>query len=406
MSSLLEYREAQRQDAAARALTAATIRQEGLDRAAARRRDEREAAANAAAHRRYGRRAQRAARLAALPNLGMSALWATIIVLPIAIAWTAQAQFAATALHMPVPLNHGFPAAVEVAAWICAFEAHRRIRRGLSAGSLPRWMWALASIAAVINVSHGIADGWAAGLALGAMSLLGVLLHSIRQGLDAAAATGRNTGITLWRRIRYPRLSLAALSLRAARELPVGDAWVLAWVDRFGVGPDAPRHERKLARVIVRRNAKSDREAAKTGEITIIGGRVQPGFAVDVQEYIDAERAAALAEADAATAHAHSVVQGAQDALNAAAMVFGPDALNPQVHRPELGKLSQRATELYPALVAAHIAGELPSTSVKGLREWVRINRDEPLGVPTAMELRDALTSLRAVDDETEAFAS
>src|SRR5699024_11854777 len=49
-------------------------------------------------------------------------------------------------------------------------------------GSLPRWMWILAGVAAVINASHGVADaGFAAGLALGALSLLGVVLHSIRQ---------------------------------------------------------------------------------------------------------------------------------------------------------------------------------------------------------------------------------
>src|SRR5699024_7543895 len=147
----------------------------------------------------------------------------------------------------------------------------------LPAGSLPGWMGILAAVAAVINASHGVADaGFAAGLALGALSLLGVVLHSIRQNLDAdASGAPRRVGLAIWRRVRYPRLSLAAASLRAARELDHATAWRLAWQDRYGVGPDATGRDRRLGRVIVRREEHADRKAARNGELTLIDGHVR-----------------------------------------------------------------------------------------------------------------------------------
>src|SRR5699024_9111216 len=158
-----------------------------------------------------------------------------------------------------------------------AFEAYRRIHQGLPVGSLPRWMWILAGVAAVINASHGVADaGFAAGLALGALSLLGVVLPSIRQTPDACASGARRRwGLALWRWVRYRRLSLAAASLRAVGELDNAAAWRLAWHDRYGVGPESTLRDRRLGRVIVRREEGEDRKAAKSGELTVLNGRVQ-----------------------------------------------------------------------------------------------------------------------------------
>ncbi|MBP2330620.1 hypothetical protein JOF56_011005 [Kibdelosporangium banguiense] len=401
----MNWREDRRADEAAhaalarqdRALAADQRRQDAAARAEQARRD-RAAAAQVAAAGRAERDARRAARRAARrerwPELGMAALWATMIVLPIALAWAAQAQFALETLGFPAPLNHGFPAAIETGAWLCAFEAHRRIKRRRSAGSLPRWMWMLAGIAAAINAAHGLRDGGVvAGLAFGVLSLLGVLLHSIRQGLDREIVSGRAGQV--WRRLRYPLLSLAAAGIRAAREIEPDTAWRLAWEDRFGVGPDSTRRDRRLARVIVRRESARDRKAARAGEITIIDGRVQRGFSTEVQAYVDAERAAAIARADEAVAHAESIVQGAQDALTAAGMVFGPAALREGTAPAgyggytgrEQGELVGRPAELLTLVRAAIAAGELPQyPAVKAITR-----RFEGFGTPTAQRVRDAL---------------
>ncbi|HEX4811706.1 MAG TPA: hypothetical protein VFV66_03000, partial [Nonomuraea sp.] len=289
MSFIAQYRAERRQDR----WVDAQIKQSTQDAEARRRREDRAEKDRRIQQRRVERRAARRVWLSSrLPDLGMAALWATMIVLPISLAWQAQALFALETLRIAEPFNHAFPAAIETGAWLCAFEAHRRIRRGDSAGLLPTYMWVLAGAAAVINGAHGLADGGpVAGLALAVLSLLGVFLHSIRQGLDAARVSGNgHARLALWRRIRYPRLSIAAASLRAARELTPAEAWRLAWIDRFGVGPDASRRERRLARLAVRRDARDDRKAVRAGDVVVVNGRVQKGFARVVREHVDRER--------------------------------------------------------------------------------------------------------------------
>lgn len=406
--------EQRRQDQAAqaeqrRADYAAAAERKRVDQAAQaeQRRQDQLAAEQRRIERRNDRARRRAERLARLPELGMSALWATMIVLPITLAWQAQADFAQHSLHIPTPLHHAFPAVIEVAAWVCAFEAHRRIRAGLDAGSLPRWMWVLAGIAAAINFAHGAEkDGVPAGLALGALSMLGVLLHSIRQSLDSDVVHERSHApLALWRRVRYPRLSTAAASIRAARGVNASTAWTLAWVDRYGVGPDATRRDRVLGKLIVAKQLRDDRKAAKNGELHIIGGRVQQGFAPAVRAFVDAERAAALEIAATAQADARAVVDQAQDVLNAAAMVFGPGSLTEPFTSTETGseqgrRLSARATELLPKLRQAIKDGTIaPAPKVEPIRQWCKEALGEGLGVPVAQELRDAVAHLHLVDD-------
>lgn len=403
MSYLTQYRAERRHDRWADA----QIKQAEKDAAARRRREADLAATHAATARRLQRKATRQAWFDRLPDLSMAALWATMIVLPISLAWQAQALFANEVLRFAEPLNHAFPAAIETGAWLCAFEAHRRIRRGDSPGLLPTYMWALAGAAAAINGGHGLTDGGlVAGLALAVLSLLGVFLHSIRQGLDAARVSGDGRArLALWRRIRYPRLSIAAASLRAARELAPAAAWELAWVDRYGVGPHASRRERNLARLAVRRAAREDRKAVRDGDVAVVNGKVQRGFATIVREHVDRERETAMA-------HALAVQQGAQDALTAAGLLFGPDVftggVGPEGTTPnptgeptaeQGGKpLSARAGELLPVLREAIQTGAVaPSPSVKAITKWVRETLREPLGVPVAMELRDRVRGLRAV---------
>ena len=399
MSMLADVREQKRADQAA----AEQRRQDAADREAARRRDERAARINRAAVRKADRRASLARYRAAVPGAALSALWATMIVLPICLAWTAQAAFAAETLQIGWPWAHAFPAAIECGAWLCAFESYRRIHRGMPVGSLPRWMWILAGVAAVINASHGIADGGLpAGLALGALSLLGVLLHSIRQSLDAdASGAPRRVGLAIWRRVRYPRLSLAAASLRAARELDHATAWRLAWHDRYGVGPDSTLRDRRLGRVIVHREERADRKAAKSGELTLIDGRVQRTQANTVRGFVTAHERAALqtpfaANPDPDSTASNSVTEEVTDPDTTEVRNVGSTG-------SEQEKLTGRAAALLPALHEAIAAEAIPpNPSVKRIRTWARDYLHEPLGVPTAQALRDAVTGLHLITDPAQ----
>lgn len=396
MSYLSEYRAERRHDK----WTDAQIELAKTKAKAEIRRDDENAKEQKRTARKYARKAAWQRFRDRLPDHGMAALWATMIVLPITVAWQAQARFAHVVLHIPEPLHHVFPASVELAAWLCAFEAALRRRRGESAGLMPTYMWSLAGVAALINGVHGLTEsGVAAALGLAAMSMLGIVLHSARQGLDAARVSGTaGVRLALWRRVRYPRLSLAATSLRAARDgLTAAQAWHEAWIDRFGVGPDASRRERRLARRALRQTGKAARKAARAGDVTVVDGKVQMGFARVVREHVDRERNAALAQALA-------IQQGAQDALNAAALLFGPDAFGPQGTSANqdveqgVPPLSGRAQELLPVLEEAIRQGGVPANpSVKAITRWVRKDLGEPLGVPVAQELRDRVRGLHAV---------
>ncbi|MFD9966174.1 hypothetical protein [Amycolatopsis sp. NPDC058986] len=387
-SYLHELRAERRADRVA----AAALEQDVADRREARRRATQAHLAQLAATRRQERRNTLTAVRDRIPDAANAALWATVIVLPITLAWAAQAAFAATALHIPVPLNHAFPASIETGAWVVLFEAHRRTSERKSTGSLTTWAWVLAGVAAAINAAHGLQDnGPAAAFALGALSLLGIGLHSIRQGLNSAEVAGRRPGLALWRHLRYPRLSLAAASIRAARELDHDTAWELAWVDRYGVGPESSRRDRRLARAIVRREESEDRKAAAGGELVIIGGRVQPSLAPEVRQLIDTRTVR------------YTLPPSLLDVPNPApTTVTVPEVPEPEPHADNTETpaeqapvvLSARATALLPSLQAAITRGELPENpGVKRISAYVRDVLDEGLGVPVAQELRDALAT-------------
>lgn len=397
MNFLAEMREQRRLDRVAEA----ELNERHQDAAAKREQEQREAEQRRKAARRADRRARREQVMASLPDLGMSALWATLIVLPIALAWAAQAAFAVTDLGISEPWNHAFPASIETGAWLCAFEAHRRIRRRLSVGSLRRWMWILASVAAVINASHGFAKhGLSAGLALGALSLLGITLHSIRQGLDRDASAAMPAGLRMLRVLRYPRLSFRAASLRAARELDRHTAWRLAWLDRYGVGPDAPRRAREVATVIVQRETTEALEAAKRGELTLIDGQIHRGFAGEVRQILDARQRAELMASThpntgRSTKGAHQLAGPNQTpVLPESETAESPD---------EQQELSARAAEVLPLLRVAIATGEVrPNPPVRAIRTWLRDTHGESLGVPAAQELRDAVACVRPVNAVSE----
>ncbi|MEW1837501.1 DUF2637 domain-containing protein [Nonomuraea angiospora] len=201
---------------------------------------------------------------------------------PIAIAWDGQLEFGHAVMHLGA-LAVTVPVALEGSAWYLAWLTHKALQANKPTGRLRLWTWLLALMAATMNVWHGItgeafgADGLQVGIVRGLASLLGVGLWE----LTVMARRQRNAGrtlaelrTTLWRRLRYPRLSWQAVGILAARgpACSAGEAWHAAWIDRYGIGPEAPRRERRLARRIIRRQARMDRKAIRAGHLSMVGG--------------------------------------------------------------------------------------------------------------------------------------
>lgn len=269
--------------------------------AAAAERHEREArAASRAARRRMRRQESRQARAAryAAARRGTGALAAALVErapvivggvamgAPIAIAWRGQLEFADKVMHLGL-MAPALPIALEGGVWYLAFLVHRAIKAKLPIGRYRVATWGMAGIAAGMNLWHGItankADGLQVGMILALASLLGIALWELTASLTQQATTKRSAAEirrAAWRRVRYPHLSWAAASIRASRGegCSIEAAWTAAWIDRYGVGPEASRRDRRIARSIVRYEKKADRAAAKDGRLSIVDGSiVRPG---------------------------------------------------------------------------------------------------------------------------------
>ncbi|MEV7012018.1 DUF2637 domain-containing protein [Streptosporangium sp. NPDC051022] len=206
---------------------------------------------------------------------------------PIAIAWRGQFEFAQTVMHLGV-MAPALPIALEGGVWYVAFLVHRAIAEKLPIGRYRAATWGLAGIAAGMNLWHGLQaneDGLQVGVILALASLLGIALWELTASLTQQTTSKRSAAEirrAAWRRLRYPRLSWAAASIRASRGegCSIEQAWTAAWIDRYGVGPAASRRDRKLARSIVKYEKKADRAAAKDGRLVIVDGSiVRPGTA-------------------------------------------------------------------------------------------------------------------------------
>ncbi|MGW2161825.1 DUF2637 domain-containing protein [Nonomuraea sp. NPDC001699] len=203
---------------------------------------------------------------------------------PIVIAWDGQLEFGAQVMMLGA-LAFVVPLALEGSAWYLAWLTHKALEAERPTGRLRAWTWALALVAAAMNVWHGNtteafgANGLQVGIVRGLASLLGVGLWELtvmarRQRKSGRSLTELRTA--LWRRVRYPRLSWEAASVAAARGSACSQdaAWQAAWIDRYGVGPDASRRERRLTARILRRQARADRSAARKGQLSMVGGVV------------------------------------------------------------------------------------------------------------------------------------
>ncbi|MFI7632449.1 DUF2637 domain-containing protein [Microbispora rosea] len=204
---------------------------------------------------------------------------------PMFIAWGGQLAFATEVMHLGAAAPT-LPVAMEGSVLYTAYLTHQAIDRGLPTGRYRLLTWTMAGNAAGMNLWHQI-DKYAtaadpmAGLQVGAIyavsSLLGIVLWELNAGLKhqiASRRSGAEIRRAAWRRLRYPRLSWAAASIRAAQGCSIEDAWSAAWIDRYGVGPDAPRRDRRVARRVLRHQSRADRAAAKDGRLSIVGGSI------------------------------------------------------------------------------------------------------------------------------------
>ncbi|GGK94248.1 hypothetical protein Ppa06_64590 [Planomonospora parontospora subsp. parontospora] len=268
--------------------------------AEAERREREMRAASAAARRRLRRQEREQAKAARRARLrrGAGALAAAALTrapvivgaiamgAPIAIAWRGQLEFATHVMHLGF-MAPALPIALEGGVWYLAFLVHRAITARLPIGRYRVATWAMAAIAAGMNLWHGVTanktDGLQVGVILALASLLGIALWELTASLTQQSASKRTAAEirrAAWRRLRYPRLSWAAASIRASRgeQCSIEEAWTAAWIDRYGVGPQASRRDRTLARSIVRYQRAADRQAAKDGRLLIVDGSiVRPG---------------------------------------------------------------------------------------------------------------------------------
>ncbi|GAA4630081.1 hypothetical protein GCM10023196_053970 [Actinoallomurus vinaceus] len=195
---------------------------------------------------------------------------------PEVIAWAGQYGFGAEKMHLGV-LAPLLPVALEGGVLYSATLALEAVDAGKPAGKYRAATWVQAAIAAALNYWHGSKDGADVGVALALTSLLGIVMLELTIALRRHKNSGRSatelrTGLV--RRIRYPRLSIAATAIAAARGLDVEAAWRAAWVDRYGIGPDSTRRDRRTARVILARQQRADRKAAKAGHLAIVDGAI------------------------------------------------------------------------------------------------------------------------------------
>ncbi|MFF5325323.1 DUF2637 domain-containing protein [Janibacter hoylei] len=229
-------------------------------------------------------RAERAKRRAetieALRARGPVALAAVAVGSPAALAWRGQFLFGRDDLHLGwmAPLA---PVAVEGGVLYAAWMAHQAVAANVPSFRYRALVWMLAAVAAGTNAWHG--QDAQSGAMLALFSLLSIVLLectiALRKARETKEREGRDVAVirrALVRRVRYPRLSTSASSLAAACGITPEEAWRAAWIERYGLGPEAPRHERKVARQVLKREEKAAKKAAKQGALTIAAGQIVP----------------------------------------------------------------------------------------------------------------------------------
>lgn len=411
--ALVEIRVAEaRAEAARRAQDRDSARRDALaERAAARR--------AAAIERRAQRRAVRAAvwtqrrpLLVVVPMMATSAAVALPAQFEYYRARTGSDWSAATIAAM-----------VEGGTWLGAALESAARDRGKPAGFYQGLTWVLAGAAAGVNLAHGLAmknGGWQVGAVFALASLMGVISWSAYMRLrthEHAEVSAEQVRLAMWRRLRYPRLSWQAASLRAAigTQLGAEQAWAQVWDEHHG--------PRRVETAPTRVEARVEAVEPALESVDLDPGEGRPGVPVRVEVDpiallwgTEAVEPLMAVEAGAFTGRAASLdpveVDPAPVPVPAGRGTAGPGLDRPQVEpvwiEPALSEasedspwpegISDRTDEaLLAELGAAIEGGDLPPhPSAEAVRQqlkirWARAN--------SLLEQRDARAKATPVED-------
>lgn len=179
---------------------------------------------------------------------------AVACVAPTVLAFRGQLAYAQGPMQLG-PLAPLLPLMLEGAAWFLAWRRHRAVRAGEPLGWLTPGVWALALIAAGLQVWHGVDKGDVqVGVTFGLASLVGFGLVELLARHDRAAARQDIDRIGCRRWVRFPHVAFGAWSrmVELGPAVTAAEAWRQGWLDRYGVEPGATRGERLDGRATVR----------------------------------------------------------------------------------------------------------------------------------------------------------
>ena len=281
---------------------------------------------------------------------------------------------------------------VEGGTWLGAALESSAINRRKPAGFYRGLTWGLAVIAAAVNFAHGLTltdthgkemGGWQVGVVFALASLMGVVSWSayvrLRTHQDSDTSP-EQLRLAAWRRLRYPRLSWRAASLRAAigPSLSVADAWVQVWAEHHGaqagLQPVAP----------IKRVEPVEVEPVELDRLDLDhnGESVESGGLLDLLELIGRQQDDPSPALDSVTAKAPAPLAGTSLRSGVEARPVVPVWIEPPADRVELDRLDldqdddiDSATEdLLSDLAAAIAAGDLPEdASAEAVRKYLGI---------------------------------
>jgi hypothetical protein len=154
------------------------------------------------------------------------------------VALPAQCTAYGLATHSPLA-GAVIAVMVEGGTWMGAALESAAIDARQPQGRYRVLTWGLASIAAGVNVAHGLdRGGWQVAVVFGLASLLGPISWAAYSHLRSGTVSGRtaeDVRRAAWRRIWHPVLSWRAADLRAttAMGLDPEQAWQQAWTARL-----------------------------------------------------------------------------------------------------------------------------------------------------------------------------
>ncbi|MDH6111536.1 hypothetical protein P3T36_004690 [Kitasatospora sp. MAP12-15] len=191
--------------------------------------------------RRKQRRAERAQRWARHREVltGRAVLLATLAVIALCVTVALPAQIGFLAQRWPLPMALAGGIALEALTWVFALQGRARDARGLSAAVHHAGIWAAATVAAGINLTHG-AQMWGAEFAVVAAS--GSLaapvtwhMYLFSQRQDESDPRQAQRG----RRRHHRKVARTAGWLASAlpTELTPDELWTLAWRAVHGAEP-------------------------------------------------------------------------------------------------------------------------------------------------------------------------